>query len=75
MNLQESMLLWIPIVRECPEESDDLIQQVTTANGAVIDFCDGYLSLDETLQVISDCDADVDDYIENLARTISCFGA
>lgn len=75
MDLQESMLLWIPVSRECPEESDDLIQQVMTANGAVLDFCEGYLSLDETLQIVSDCNADVDDYIENLAQTISWFGA
>lgn len=75
MDLQESMLLWVPVNRECPQESDELIENVQIANGAVMDFCDGLLELDETLQIIESVDADVDDYLANLARTISAFGA
>ncbi len=75
VDLQESMLLWVPVSRECPEESDELIQQVTIANGAVMDFCDGIITLEDAFDVIHDNGADIDAYIADLAQTISAIGA
>lgn len=68
------MLLWIPNSQECPQESDELIQQVTAANGAVMDFCDGIITLETTLEIVSDCGADVDRYIADLDESIRFLG-
>ena len=73
--LQEALFLWIPNTPKCPEESDALIQLVTVANGAVLDFCDGVSPLEETLEIISDCGADVDEYLADLDSSIRAFGA
>lgn len=75
MDLHEAMLLWIPNTPESPEESDDLIQLVTLANGAVLDFCDNVARLEETLEIIFDCGADVDEYLAVLDDLIRASGA
>lgn len=75
MNLQNAMLLWIPNTLESQEESDNLTQLVTIANGAVLDFCDGASPLEETLSIISDCGADIDEYLADLDSSIRASGA
>lgn len=71
MSLTESMLLWLPttIARE------ELIEQVTAANGAILDFCAGDQSLDDTLQIIEHYGANVDAYRQSLAEDLRCLGA
>lgn len=73
-NFQESMLLWIPTNSESLEESDNLNRLVTAANGAVLDFVDYIISLDDMLQSIEYYGADVDEYLENLTETVRIFG-
>lgn len=65
------MLLWIPGAQETEEESNELIAKVTAANGAVLDFCAGDLALDDCLQIVEHCGADVDRYIADLAETLT----
>lgn len=74
MDLEESMLLWVPVTAECPQESDELIEKVTTANGAVIDFCDGIIGLEYSLEIISDCGANVDRYLAALDSSLRFLG-
>lgn len=75
VDFQESMLLWIPVTCESESESDDLNQKVTAANGAVFDFVDGIISLDDMVQSLECYGANVDDYLEDLAETVRIFGA
>ena len=75
MDLQTSMLLWIPANSDSVEESDDLTSKVTNANGAVLDFCSSLISLDELLQTVEHYGADVDQYITDLADSIQLLGA
>jgi len=75
MDLQDSMFLWIPNFSESQSELDNSIQKVTLANGAILDFCDNVISLEETLEIIFDCGADVDEYLAQLDRTVTAFGA
>lgn len=74
-KFQESMFLWIPASSESEEESDELNQKVTASNGAILDFCDCLISLDEMLQSIEHYGADVNEYLEDLAETVRLFGA
>lgn len=69
------MLLWIPPSSESEAESDDLTTKVTLANGAVLDFCDRLISLDELLQTVEHYGADVDQYVTDLAHSIHLLGA
>jgi hypothetical protein len=69
------MLLWIPVHRESPEESDELIQKVTVANGAVLDFCDGFLAFSEMIEIVDDCGAQTDRYLADLDESIRFLGA
>lgn len=72
-TFEESMLLWISVNSES-DELDDELQFVTASNGAVIDFCDGLISLDDMFGAIEYYGADVDDYIEDLAQTVDLLG-
>lgn len=74
MDLQKSMLLWIPGQQESIEESDDLNAKVTAANGAVIDFCDRLITLDDLFQTIDYYGASVDEYRLDLSDTLSLYG-
>lgn len=74
MDLQESMLLWIPGQQESIDESDDLTRKVTAANGAVLDFCDRLITLDDLFQTIEYYGASVDDYRINFAETLLAYG-
>lgn len=75
-SLQSSMLLWLPNTSELePEETRDLIQKVTLANGAILDFCDGEVPFDDTLEIIEFYGADVDEYRSSIAETLLRYGA
>lgn len=74
MDIQKSMLLWIPSDSESIEESDDLNAKVTAANGAVIDFCDRLITLDDLFQTVEYYEADVDEYRALLSDTLSLYG-
>ena len=74
MNLQGSMLLWIPEV-ESEEEWETRASEATQANGAVMDFCDRVITLDEMLQSIEHYGANIDNYLVDLAATVRAFGA
>jgi len=70
MSLCESMLLWLPITIA----REELIEQVTAANGAILDFCNGDQSLDDTLEIIEHYGANVDAYRHSLAEDLRCLG-
>ncbi len=71
MSLTESMLLWLPasMLDEQP-----LIEEVTAANGAILDFLDGELSFADTLETIEFYGADVDEYRTELSHTFGRYG-
>lgn len=73
-NLQEASLLWIPSSLESQEEWDLRAKQATEANSAVMDFCDGIISLDDCFQIIEATECDIDDYIDNFAENLRMFG-
>ena len=73
-NFQESLLLWIPTKSESESESEELSRLVTAANGAVLDFVDRIISLDDMLQSIEYYGADVDEYLEDLSEIVRIFG-
>lgn len=75
MNLQSAMLLWIPSDLESDEEWSFRAKEATEANGAILDFCDCIITLDEMLQSIEYYGADIDNYLSNLAETVRVFGA
>ncbi|WP_009632444.1 hypothetical protein [Synechocystis sp. PCC 7509] len=71
MSFTESMLLWLPSSMSFEES---LIEEVTAANGAIIDFCDGELSFADTLEAIEYYGADVDEYRAGLAEDLQRLG-
>lgn len=75
MSLSESMLLWLPSYIESAEQSAHLIEQVTTGNGAILDFCNGESSLVDTLEIIEYYGANIDDYRKTLAENLDKMGA
>lgn len=59
----QSMLLWLPTSGyECDEEFSHHVNLVSTANNAVLDFCDRELSWGNLLDIIEYYGADVDNY-------------
>lgn len=74
MDLQESMLLWIPGSQDSLDESDDLNQKVTAANKAVLDFCDLEISFDELLQIIGHYGGSIDNYRACIEESITGLG-
>lgn len=74
MPFEESMLLWLPSY--LVEENDtETIANVTKANGAILDFLDGELTLAQMLEIVDDLDTDVDDYLKSLDSNLRQFGA
>ena len=65
MSFRESMLLWLPA--SMLDEQPGRIEEVTAANGAILDFCDGELSFADTLEAIEYYGANVDEYRASLA--------
>lgn len=75
-NSTESMLLWVPIHPEIvEEETNDLIQKVTAANNAVLNFAEGIITLEDTFQVIEHYGANIDEYRNILDENLRVFGA
>ncbi len=72
MSFRESMLLWLP--SSMLDEQPLLIEEVTAANGAILDFCDGELSFQDTLEAIEYYGADVDQYRAGLAEDLRRLG-
>jgi hypothetical protein len=66
------MLLWLPSSRL--DEQPLLIEEVTAANGAILDFCNGELSFADTLEAIEYYGASVDQYREGLAEDLRRLG-
>lgn len=72
MSFRESMLLWLP--SSMLDEQPLLIEEVTAANGAILDFCDGELSFTDTLEAIEYYGANVDQYRTVLADDLRRMG-
>lgn len=72
MSLRGAMLLWLP-ASSC-DEDDSLIEKVTLANGAILDFCDGEINLADTLETIEYYGANVDEYRSGLALEVKLLG-
>ncbi|PSB27470.1 hypothetical protein [Chlorogloea sp. CCALA 695] len=72
MSFRESMLLWLPVSLTSDDKS---IEEVTLANGAILDFCDGELSFADTLETIEYYGANVDEYRSGLATDVKLLGA
>lgn len=70
MDNLEPLLLWVPGNQESIEERHELIEKVTLANDAILDFSEDLITLDDAFQAIEHYGASVDDYRENLAETI-----
>lgn len=73
--LVELMLLWLPSYIESTEESTQLIEQVTTSNSAIVDFCNGDISFADTLEIVEHYGANIDDYRTTLAESLDRIGA
>ena len=73
MGFRESMLLWLP--SSMLTEQPSLIEEVTAANGAILDFLDGELSFADTLETIECYGADVDQYRAELSVTLGRYEA
>ncbi len=74
MTLVESMFLWLPTNIETEEESEQLIERVTLANDAVIDFCEGNRTFSDSLEIISACNIDIDNYLDTLSENFRTMG-
>ena len=72
-NFSEAVMLWLPayLVGEDPQA----VETVTTANGIILDFCDGEISFEQTLDELNDHHVDVDSYLEDFERSLRQFGA
>ncbi len=71
---QEAFLLWVPGNVESTDEFDLRAAQATEVNGAVLDFCDGIIRLDDCFQIVEANDVDIDSYIENFKDIVGKFG-
>ena len=72
-NFSEAVILWLPAY--LVDEDSKAVETVTTANGIILDFCDGEISFEQTLDELNDHHVDVDSYLENFERSLRHFGA
>ena len=72
-NFSEAVMLWLPAY--LVDEDSKAVETVTTANGIILDFCDGEISFEQTLDELNDHHVDVDSYLENFERSLRHFGA
>lgn len=72
-NFNEAVMLWLPT--HMVEDEPEAIETVTTANGIILDFCDGEISFEQTLDELNDHHIDLDSYLENFAESLRTFGA
>lgn len=71
-RFDEAVMLWLPdyMVEDDPEA----VETVTAANGTILDFCDGHISLEQVLDELSDRQVDVDDYLDNFEQCLHRYG-
>lgn len=72
-NFSEAVMLWLP--SHLVEDDSEAVETVTTANGIILDFCDGEISFEQTLDELNDHHVDVDSYLEDFERSLRQFGA
>lgn len=70
-NFNEAVMLWLPVHMV----EDEAIETVTAANGIILDFCDGEISFEQTLDELNDHHIDLDSYLENFEESLRIFGA
>lgn len=72
-KFNEAVMLWLPahLVSEDPEA----VKTVTTANGVILNFCDGEIGFEQTLDELNDHHVDVDSYLEDFEQSLRHFGA
>jgi hypothetical protein len=73
-DLKDAMLLWIPHSWESDDEFELRAAQATEANGGVLDFCDGTITLDDMFQIVEANECDIDIYINNLSHLVELLG-
>lgn len=72
-NFSSAVMLWLP--SHLVEDDSEAVEAVTTANGIILDFCDGEISFEQTLDELNDHHVDVDSYLEDFERSLRQFGA
>lgn len=70
--LSESMFLWLP---SHLTEDTEAIQNITNANGLILDFCEQEISLEQVCDEFSAINVDMDDYLSNLDSSLRRLGA
>jgi hypothetical protein len=73
INFNEAVMLWLPT--HLVEDEPEAVETVTTANGIILDFCDGEISFEQTLDELYDQRVDVDSYLEDFEQSLRRFGA
>jgi hypothetical protein len=71
-NLSECMFLWLP---SHMVEDPEAVEDVTKANGLILDFCDSEVSFEQVLDEFSTIGVDMDDYLSDLDLTMRRLGA
>lgn len=71
-NLSESMMLWLPSYMV---EDDEAVEDVTKANGLILDFCSQEICLEQVIDELSDLDVHTDTYLDDLDLTLTRLGA
>jgi hypothetical protein len=72
-NFDEAVMLWLPAY--LVEDDSEAVETVTTANRIILDFCDGEISFEQTLDELHDQCVDVDSYLEDFEQSLRRFGA
>lgn len=72
-NFNEAVMLWLPAY--LVEDDQEAVETVTTANGSILNFCDGEISFEQTLEELHDQHVDVDSYLEDFEQSLRRFGA
>jgi hypothetical protein len=71
-TLSESMFLWLPSYMV---EDPGAIEEVTNANGLILDFCHQEITLEQVCDEFSDINVDMDNYLNHLDSTLHRLGA
>jgi hypothetical protein len=70
-NLSESMMLWLPSYMV---EDDEAVEDVTKANGLLLDFCDREIGLEQVCDEFSTIGVDMDAYLNDLDTSLRRLG-
>ena len=73
-KLIESSLLWLPI-HLIEDDTTEAITENTKSNGIILDFLDGEIGLEETIDHLNDCHIDIDNYLRTLDSNLRSLGA